>query len=246
LHALTEGLVSALLPDSCHICQLPLVEAARAPLCDECRAAVAAWRPALRCPRCAASFRTPEAAAAGECGDCRRDPPAFDRAEAGGLYAGELRRAVHLFKYGGMTPLADALGGRAAAALAAAGWGGYEALVPTPLHWRRRWQRRFNQADLLARAIGRASGLPVEPLLRRTRATPPQARLAASARHASLRGAFAAADPERVRGRRLIVVDDVMTTGATLDACARALRRAGAASVAALVAARADLEERPI
>jgi ComF family protein len=128
---------------------------------------------------------------------------------------------------------------------AAAPFAGYDAVVPAPLHWRRRWDRGFNQAELLARQVSRLTGIPLDRRLLRTRPTPPQAGLTAAERRTNVRGAFAAAgDKAAIRGKKLIVVDDVMTTGATLEACARALKRAGAADVAALALARADLESR--
>jgi ComF family protein len=160
-----------------------------------------------------------------------------------GPYEGPLRRAIHLLKYEGITPLARPLGERLA--LAANPFAGYDAIVPAPLHWGRRWNRGFNQADLLAREVSRRTGIPVDRRLLRTRPTPPQAGLSAAERRRNLQGAFAAAgEKAAIKGKNLIVIDDVMTTGATLEACARVLKRAGAAEVAALALARADLESR--
>jgi ComF family protein len=116
-----------------------------------------------------------------------------------------------------------------------------DALVPVPLHWRRLWARRFNQSAALALAVGRIAGLPVlSESLRRVRATPQQVGLDKSERAHNVQGAFRVS-PERkadVAGRRLILVDDVLTSGATVEACARALLRAGAAHVDVLVFAR--------
>lgn len=109
-----------------------------------------------------------------------------------------------------------------------------DAVVPVPLHWRRQWRRGFNQADELARHLG----LPIAHVLRRTRATASQADLPAARRHANVRDAFSMRRWARVSGLRLVLVDDVCTTGATLDACARVLRHAGAADVRAVTAAR--------
>src|SRR5437870_209280 len=116
-----------------------------------------------------------------------------------------------------------------------------DALIPVPLHWRRYWARRFNQSALLADAIAKASGVPVVlGALRRVKATPQQVGLSQSARALNVQGAFrvSPAGKAAVAGRRLILVDDVMTTGATVDACARALLRAGAADVSVLAFAR--------
>jgi ComF family protein len=166
-------------------------------------------------------------------------PPAFGRARAAARYDGTARRLVHRLKYGDRLDLARAMGGWMAAAgrelLADA-----DALVPIPLHVTRLWRRRFNQAGELAQAVARRRGgaLPVlHSALVRAKATPSQVGLSATERARNLSGAFRVPESGRplVAGRRLVLVDDVMTTGATLDAAARALRRAGAAEVDALV-----------
>ena len=211
--------------------------------------ALAPDRAIPRCPQCARGFATHEAISGGPCGVCQREAPAFDRAAVAGPYEGALRRAIHLFKYDRMKPLVRPLGERlAVAARGLSGFdapSGFDAIVPAPLHWGRRWERGFNQADLLAREVSRRSGIPLDRRLLRTRSTPPQAGLSAAERRRNVRGAFRAArEKASIRGKKLIVVDDVMTTGATLEACARALKRAGAAEVAVLTLARADLESR--
>jgi ComF family protein len=125
----------------------------------------------------------------------------------------------------------------APAALMVRGW---DAVVPVPLHWRRRWRRGFNQAEVLARTVGWRHGLPVERrCLIRVRATPPQQGDAA-ARRRNVRGAFAVRRAERIADRRLLLVDDVFTTGATANACAAALLNAGAAAVGVLTLARVE------
>jgi ComF family protein len=213
------------------------------PVCQTCLHDFVPVRAIPRCPRCARGFAAPEAVSAGPCGICRREPPKFDRAAVAGPYEGALRRAIQLLKYEGMTPLARPLGERLA--VAATGLVGFDAVIPAPLHWRRRWNRGFNQADLLAREVSRLTGIRLDRGLLRTRSTPPQAGLSAAERRRNVQGAFAAAgQKDGVRGKNLIVIDDVMTTGATLEACARALKRAGAAQVAVLTLARADLESR--
>jgi ComF family protein len=118
--------------------------------------------------------------------------------------------------------------------------GSADLLVPVPLHWTRLFQRRYNQAVLLARAIGSAGGPPVAAdwLVRRRR-TPSQGRLGPAARTRNVRAAFVMRPGRDVAGKRLVIIDDVMTTGATLEECARVLKRAGAASVGALTLARA-------
>jgi ComF family protein len=117
---------------------------------------------------------------------------------------------------------------------------GFDVIVPMPLHWFKQWQRGFNQADLLAREIGRKWGVPVRHVIRRRRATSPQAGLTNAKRRANVRGAFRVARGKPLQGMRVLLVDDVVTTGATASACARVLKRAGAAHVALLALARTD------
>jgi ComF family protein len=118
-------------------------------------------------------------------------------------------------------------------------WTALDVIVPVPLHPRKKRHRQFNQAEYLADAAGRAFGKPVWPrALRRVKDTPTQTKLDADRRRANLRGAFVARQPDRVAGQRVVLVDDVFTTGATLDACARVLRVAGAQDVVVLAVAR--------
>lgn len=164
-------------------------------------------------------------------------PPAFGRARAVARYDGAARELVHRLKYGDRLDLAGPMG-RWMARAGTEVLVGADALVPVPLHRRRLWARRFNQAEELGKAIARASGLPLEAgVLRRVKATPTQVGLSATERARNLSGALRVPEAEKlnVRGRRLVLIDDVMTTGSTLDAAARALRRAGAAEVDALV-----------
>jgi ComF family protein len=180
----------------------------------------------------------------GACGVCRRKPQTLDRVWTYGPYAGNLRQVIHLLKYDGMRPLAQLLGERCARQSDAAQQA--DLIVPAPLHWTKRLERGFNQSLLLAQAVARRQALPCVPrALRRKRATPPQAGLSGVQRRAGLRGAFAA-KRELVEGKRILLVDDVVTTGATLEACAKALRRAGAVRVTAMAAARAQLARRAL
>ena len=177
------------------------------------------------------------------------DPPAFGRARAAVRYDDVARALVHAFKYGDRIDLAPLLGGwmaRAGAELL----DGADALVPVPLHWRRLWTRRFNQSAALAAAISRHCGVAVaHGALRRVKATQQQVGLSRSERAGNVQGAFrvAPAAKAEIAGRRMILVDDVLTSGATADACARALLRAGAAEVDVLVLARVvDAAKAPI
>jgi len=168
------------------------------------------------------------------------DPPAYHRARAAVRYDDISRALVLALKYGDRLDLAPTMGRWTAHAgteiLSEA-----DALVPVPLHWRRLWARRFNQSAALAAAISAASGVPVTTAaLKRVKATAQQVGLSRAERATNVQGAFRVPEDGKteVRGRRLIVVDDVLTSGATAEGCAKALLRAGAANVDVLVFAR--------
>jgi ComF family protein len=169
---------------------------------------------------------------------CRLGLNGFDAAYSFGSFEAELRELIHVFKYGRVATLAGPLGRFLALALPRTEQ--FDVVVPMPLHWMRRWSRGFNQSELLAREIARRASVPVRNLARRTKATTPQAGLTNAKRRANVSGAFRVPRPERVRGLRVLLVDDVMTTGATASACARVLKRAGAVRVALLTVARVD------
>jgi ComF family protein len=173
------------------------------------------------------------------CPRCRRRPSALVRCRAIGPYEGSLRAIVQAMKYQGCRSLSRGLGVRLQAS-AADVLETADVVVPVPLHRARQRSRGFNQASDLARQLN----APVVAALTRVRATPSQTDLPAARRHANVRGAFALRRRHDVRGLRVVVVDDVSTTGATLEACARVLIDAGAASVSAVTAARAVIRGR--
>jgi ComF family protein len=174
------------------------------------------------------------------------DLPAYDRARAAVRYDDIARALVHAYKYGDRLDLAPLLGrwmARAGREL----FPGADALVPVPLHWRRLWARRFNQSAALAGAISANVGVPVlHGTLKRVRATIQQVGLSKAERADNVQGAFRVPDDVKaaVINRRLILVDDVLTSGARVETCARALLRAGAAHVYVLVFARVVSEIR--
>jgi ComF family protein len=183
------------------------------------------------CTRCGLPFDY-DAGAEAECGGCLADPPRFDRLRAAVAY-GEVARKVALkLKYSGRPAVADTLAHFMSRHLAEDG--GDAILIPVPLHRWRIWRRGYNQSALVARALSKRSGMRVElDWLRRIKATPPLKGMGRRERSLTVRGAFSVSEAakEALRGRTAILIDDVYTSGATADACARALKRAGAASV---------------
>jgi ComF family protein len=152
----------------------------------------------------------------------------YDAAFAYAVYDGKIRDLIHMFKYGGVRELAQPLGRMIIAGLPLGI--PFDAIVPMPMHWLRQWLRGYNQAELLARAVAHHTGLPLLNALRRTRAVAPQAGLTRAQRR----------QPQAVKGKQILLVDDVLTTGATARAAAAALKKAGAARVTVLALARAD------
>ena len=170
---------------------------------------------------------------------CATEYESFDGAWCYGSYEGVLRRLIQVYKYERIESLAGPLGRLLSDALPRDE--SFDAIVPMPLHWFKNWQRGFNQSGLLAREVGRRSGIPIVSALNRRRATKVQAGLSLAGRKRNVQGAFAIrGGADAVRGRHLLLVDDVLTTGATANACARVLKRAGARRVSILTVARAD------
>ena len=204
-----------------------------ASLCEPCAAALVELGPA--CPRCA----EPTGERALVCARCIRDPLPLDRIVAPWRFEGPLASAIRRLKFTGASHVARAIAPLWAPLLAAAA---ADALVvPVPLHWRRRFARGYDHAWLLAdHACAHAKIAAPVPLLHRIRAAPAQSTLSAGARTENLRGAFAVPRRQRrrVAGREIVLVDDVVTTGATLAAAARALRSAGATDVIGVAIAR--------
>ncbi len=226
---LWRGALDLLYPPVCAACGAETEGAGG--LCGDCFGAMP-FIVGPVCDRCGAP------AAAEACDACLHAPPAWGRGRAAALYDGPARRAVLALKHGDRLDVAAV----AAPWLLRAGrdvLAGADLVAPVPLHWTRLARRRFNQSAELARALTRLAGRPdafAPTLLARRRRTPSQEGRTRAGRHANVAGAFAVRGD--VAGRRILLVDDVMTTGATLSACAEALTAAGAAGVDALALTR--------
>ena len=235
------GFLGVLMPDDCRVCERPREDASRIPVCAGCLDSF--FR--IQEPLCTVCGRPmlPGAHLSGGgplCALCRRGVYAFDLARSYAAYDPPLMRAVTLLKHEAIRPLARWFGLRLAEVMRSAMVGfSPDLVVPVPLHPERQRERGFNQAELLAGVVSRELGMPMDrKALERRKPRPPKLRLSRHERWAVVRGAYAAAPGRRIDNRRVLLVDDVFTTGATLDACARALRSAGAVQVAALTVAR--------
>jgi ComF family protein len=230
-----QGLFAALFPSDCRLCAAPLVNISRLPVCPECISAMLPI-PVGTCEICGEGMATAgHEAQIQTCTNCRETRPRFEKACAYGSYDGELRELIHLLKYDQVTPAANVLGGMLAEAIAKLEIHGPVLMIPVPLHSSKRRQRRFNQAELLARAALKRSPISgvvlVTNLLVRTRATVSQIGLTRPQRAENIRGAFRVEHRERIAGRNVLLIDDVLTTGTTASECARVLLKAGAEKV---------------
>jgi len=231
-----RAVADAILPPTCLACRVPIADAAG--LCAKC------WTRAgfIERPYCERLGTPFPADYGGELISPAAlvSPPAYGRARAAARYSDVARDLIHMMKYGDRMDLVHALGRwmvRSGGELLADA----DALVPVPLHWRRLWQRRFNQSSALAHAISKLSKVPVmDEVLLRARATQPQFGLPRERRAENVQGAFKVPKEKRieVKGKKLVLIDDVLTTGATADACTKILLRAGALRVDVLVLAR--------
>ncbi len=231
---LVDPVLAVVFPSACPACGRLLAHPGRGPLCEPC------WASLPRHHAAACRCGLPLAAGLGTCGRCRRGRQLFSAGASLGPYEGTLRVVLHELKYAGRRRAA----GRLAEALLAepavrALVATSDVIVPVPLHPRRLRERGFNQAALLAHEIARRAGRPACPdaLVRRLD-TVPQAGLTAAARRRNVQGAFAVRRKASVAGRTVTLVDDVLTTGATVLACARQLTDAGAREVRLVTVAR--------
>ena len=244
--AFWHGFADLVYPPRCLLCLRP-PRLSRDHFCEECAGLLFSDVEAKRveenriCPRCAANVG-PFSLQDGQCHACRNDPPAFDAALRLGVYDGPLKDAVLHMKNAHFEGMAELMGER---------WGKYQqvrfealkvdAVVPVPLHWWRRLRRGYNQSASLAYGLASQLGLPCRRWwLRRSRNTPSQKELTATQRRENVKDAFRVWETPRMRGAHVLLVDDVMTTGATVHEAARTLKRGGVKRVTVAVLARAE------
>jgi ComF family protein len=233
------GITDLIFPPLCITCGAVLEEHAPLPFCTSCEAGIHFIR-SPRCPRCGIPFPTAE----GDdhlCGECLITERPYAVARAVGLYEKTLLTAIHLFKYRGRIGIGEVLG-RIMADFAGREWDMtvFSLIIPVPLHRKRLRERGFNQAVILAHEMAKRFSVPLDFMtLRRELFTAPQVGLGREERSANVRKAFAVRKPEKIAGRKILLVDDVTTTGSTLTECASVLMQAKAEAVAILTLARA-------
>jgi competence protein ComFC len=237
--SLAKLLELLLFPSTCRLCRDILDEPGERIVCHACLGRLVPRRGAV-CPACGRFLE----GSGGDhlCAACLEAPPDYTVHRSCGAYAGTLKEAILLFKYRKFAPLSGPLARFAEDALGAEAplWEGADFLVPVPLHPARRRERGFNQSHLLARDLAGPRRLKVLRVsLVKARNAPAQAGLRAADRERNVVGAYAVRRPERIRGRVIVLVDDVTTTGATLRECARVLLEAGAKEVRAITLAQA-------
>lgn len=234
-----EGLFATLFPAECRLCNEPLLAMSRLPVCDACLEKIQAFHSPI-CARCGEILTVGNALV---CTACTNAPPPFISAVAIGPYDGELRGLVHLLKYDSVRPAAQVLGKGLTKLLQhqTEKIGDNPLILPIPLHRAKDRARGFNQAEEIANVVKRTSGFAIERhALVRKRATESQTGMTAHQRRENVRGAFALRKRglNVVKGRNIVLIDDVMTTGATAAECTRVLLRAGAKQVFVATAAR--------
>jgi ComF family protein len=233
-------LAAILLPADCLVCGNHLPAEHDGGVCLACWKSFGRLKGAC-CRRCGDPvfvFEDPVPAPAFLCGECRRRPRAFDRCRSAGIYDGALREAIHKVKFGGETALAKSLGRWLARSLPGEA-SEADLVAPVPLHPSKLRERGFNQSAFLSAAAAAAAALPHRPrLLTKTTPTRSQTGLGRKERRRNLRGTFSLGPGMAVAARDVLLVDDIYTTGCTVEECARVLKRAGARRVRVLTLAR--------
>ncbi len=234
--------LSLLFPQRCLLCGGGIEDGA-AGVCTCCADGVLEQCGGAACPMCGETVG-PHGVHEGRCRRCRHRRPPIAGTVRVGRYDGTLGQLIKAYKYHDRVELEPLLGGWLEAAIVEAPWfSRVEAVVSVPTHWKHRIGRPFYAADALASHIAHISSLPHLPLLRRTRAGPHQIGLSFAERAKNVRGAFALRRGVSMRDARLLLIDDVKTTGATIKECAKALRRGGASEVYAAVVVQAGFDD---
>jgi len=233
------ALLDLVLPTTCSACAA--CDVSDGGLCDACNVRLLALAALKYCPRCGATIGPNIPARADGCRACPTPLPRFASVTRLGPYTAPLRRVVQALKYHRVETMCARLGEMLAMALDARHEADqFDMALPVPMHWRRRLVRGCDHARMLARAVGRQLDLPVGAELARIRHTPPQVHLPRTRRLANIHGAFAVTRPADIAGARILLVDDVTTTGATANEASRTVLRAGASSVHLAVVAKAE------
>ncbi|MGB6482139.1 MAG: ComF family protein [Candidatus Acidiferrales bacterium] len=248
VRGVADALASVLFPAPCQICGAVLTNASTIPICAACFASLQSLQGPL-CVCCGRPFVSEVTldAKVPKCFACRREVYAFECARSFGAYTDQMVRAIGLLKYEKLTRLGQWFAERLHQVIQAdPALRPVDVVVPVPLHPARLRERGYNQAELIAKPLARKLRLPLGPyLLVRTKPRPPRLLLSRRERWLTVRGAYEIRKGARVDNLRVLLIDDVFTTGATLDACARALQKAGAKSVIGLTVARAILQTGP-
>jgi ComF family protein len=241
VHRILDGLINLIFPDVCFICDVPIARRQDCGICSNC------WNKAVglkivppRCSSCGLPFQSFQDDTEHLCGTCILNTPPYSGARAFGHYTAELSRLIQGLKFHGKQNLAGTLGPLLTGAFFD-NWDReeFDLIVPVPLHPKRKRQRGYNQSELLSRSLERQIAIPCCSALIRTRATLPQIGLTDSQRQENVRNAFRCKNPTFVLKKRILLIDDVMTTGATVGSASRALMDAGALRVSVLTVARA-------
>lgn len=239
LGSVTAYLADLLFPLSCKVCGVHMRSGETPGLCERCWGTIR-FLDGPCCPRCGKPFASEAALSHSpdhQCGDCRERPPKYNRAISAAVYENALAEAIHLFKYSKKANWSRPLGRLLHTRIS--DFAKLDVILPVPLHPKRLRQREFNQSLLLAKEVSLASGIPLQvDNLRRMRWTQPQIELNGDERRKNVREAFEVIRPDRVQDRSVLLIDDVYTTGATVNECARVLKRAGAKAVNVLTVAR--------
>jgi ComF family protein len=240
IQKILDGLLNLIYPDRCFICNTPVARRHDCGVCAGC------WSKAIalkvvppRCSSCGLPFQGFEDRSEHLCGNCILDAPPYSGARSFGHYTAELSRLIHGLKFHARRNLVGLLAPLLAETFFD-NWdrGDFDMLIPVPLHSKRRRERGYNQSELLARSLAHKIALPYHSPLRRIRSTLPQVGLTDFQRQENVRRAFICPKPEAIYKKRILLVDDVMTTGATVSSAAQTLKGGGALRVSVLTVAR--------